>query len=86
MIKEQQRRPVTKLLQFSKQEQGTKLVMTAGNGKKEERNGVIMEGGKRSREVFCLFFGFFLWKHDNISRKVPLEEKTDDKRVQFLEC
>ena len=54
--------------------------MTAGRGKKEERNGVIMEGGKRSREVFC-----FLWKHDNSSGKVPLEGKTDDKRVQLLE-
>ena len=60
MIKEQQRRPITKLLQFSKQEQGTKLVMTAGKGKKEERNGVIMEGGKRSREVFYFLFFFFM--------------------------
>lgn len=53
--------------------------MTAGKENKE-RNGVIMEGGKRSREAFGGFF-VFLWKHDNISGKVPLEGKTDDKRV-----
>ena len=56
--------------------------MRAGKENREERNGVIMEGGKRSREAFGGFFVlFFLWKHDRISGKVPLEGKTDDKRV-----